>query len=186
MSKFLPWLINLTTNNMCLFLIWLCVASAWTIGSFLSSSFCQKTLDKYLPWTAGILFVTVAAWAAIPKNILAFSTLVPYQGFFPALSACWYFLVGWTCSSSSLSIQTWPFLVRHPGATRSFGLVIFQVQISSEWRRMVTQWSVSPWLGASIPPKSALKESQPWVLQAQTQLELSPWASLQLLWCVSA
>lgn len=48
MSKFLPWLINLAANSMCLFLIWLWVASAWAIGSSLSSSFCQKTFDKHL------------------------------------------------------------------------------------------------------------------------------------------
>lgn len=178
MSKFLPWLINLTANNMCLFLIWLCVASVWTIGSFLCSSFCQKTLDKFLPWTTGTLFVTVWQPEQPFPRTFQHSPLGAISRLFSSSLTMLMFLVEWTCSSSCLSTWTWPLLLSHPGATRSLGLVIFQIQISSEGRT-VTHQSTSPQLGGGQhPPKISPQRDTAMGATGTNQLQLSPRASL--------
>lgn len=56
----------------------------------------------------------------------------------------------------------------HPSATSSLGLVAFQTQISSEWWRMVTHWSISPHLVEGQRPTDISPQREPSIGAAGT------------------
>lgn len=118
----------------------------------------------------------VAAWAAIPKNIFSVlhfgtlsrlfsSSLIVLRAAVPGGMDLQLLL------SEHLTLAT-------PGQSSRChqvpcpGCFPNTDQDGEEWWHI--RQSLLFWLGANIPPKSALEKRQPWVLQAKTQLELSP------------